>query len=186
MQPSQSIKPRRERELRPSVVMNCYALNGNVMCCSVTRGDAERFCCRTLAIEHSCRLAELAREACVAGALYDYPTFARSYNSLPLPDGGKPRQRWRSEAALPRPGSIDLGRCGTYKPRDRGPLERSRCFPPSIGPARRRPLEAHLPTIEARPQAAPRLSRAHGDGRRPEGARTAPSQGAQASIGLGR
>ena len=106
--------------------------------------------------------------------------------TLPLPDGGKPRRRWRSDVAVPRPGSIDLGRCGTYKPRDRGPLERSRCFPPSIGPARRRPLEAHLPTIEARPQAAPRLSRAHGDGRRPEGARTAPSQGAQASVGLGR
>src|SRR5215475_12399847 len=44
--------------------------------------------------------------------------------------------------------------------------------------------ETHLSTIAARPQAAPRLSRPHGDQRRPQGARTAQGQGAQAPVGL--
>ncbi len=44
--------------------------------------------------------------------------------------------------------------------------------------------EAHLSTIEDRPQAAARLSRAHGDQKWPEGAGAAQSQGAQAPVGL--
>ena len=44
--------------------------------------------------------------------------------------------------------------------------------------------EAHLSTIAARPQAAPRLPRAHVDGRRTQGAGTAQGQGTQASVGL--
>ena len=44
--------------------------------------------------------------------------------------------------------------------------------------------EAHLSTIAARPQAAPRLPRAHGDRGRPQGAGTAQGQGTQASVGL--
>jgi ribonuclease P protein component len=46
------------------------------------------------------------------------------------------------------------------------------------------PRETDLSTIAARPQAAPRLSRPHGDHGRPQGAGTAQSQGAQASVGL--
>src|SRR5262245_13344259 len=44
--------------------------------------------------------------------------------------------------------------------------------------------ETDLPTIAARPQTAPRLSRAYGDEGRTEGACAAPSQGAQAPVGL--
>ena len=44
--------------------------------------------------------------------------------------------------------------------------------------------ETHLSTIAARPQAAPRLPRAHGDHGRPQGAGTAQGQGTQASVGL--
>mgnify|MGYP003905656179 CR=1 FL=1 len=43
--------------------------------------------------------------------------------------------------------------------------------------------ETHLSTIAARPQAAPRLSRPHGDQRRPQGAGTAQGQGTQAPDG---
>src|SRR4029077_15144237 len=44
--------------------------------------------------------------------------------------------------------------------------------------------EAHRSAIAARPQAAPRLPRAHVDGRRTQGAGTAQGQGTQASVGL--
>jgi ribonuclease P protein component len=50
--------------------------------------------------------------------------------------------------------------------------------------ARRRPREAHLSTLEARPQAASRLSRAHGDQRRPARAGKAPRQRAEAPVGV--
>ena len=44
--------------------------------------------------------------------------------------------------------------------------------------------EAHLSAVEISPQAAARLSRAHGDQGRPQSARAAQSQGTQASVGL--
>ena len=46
------------------------------------------------------------------------------------------------------------------------------------------PREAHLSTLEARPQAASRLSRADGDQRRPSRAGTAPRQRAEAPVGV--
>jgi ribonuclease P protein component len=72
---------------------------------------------------------------------------------------------------------------GPYKPRDRGHRASfmSRQPSPSLRSASG---ETHLPTIAARPQAAPRLSRPHGDEGRPEGACAAESQGAQAPVGL--
>ena len=59
---------------------------------------------------------------------------------------------------------IDLPFGATYKPPTPHPLEIWR--------------ETHLSTIAACPQAAPRLSRPHGDQGRPQGAGTAQSQGA--------
>ena|SRR6476646_9206386 len=59
---------------------------------------------------------------------------------------------------------IDLAGGCTYKPPNLHPLEIWR--------------EAHLSTISARPQAAARLPRPHGDQGRPQGAGTAQGQGA--------
>jgi len=44
--------------------------------------------------------------------------------------------------------------------------------------------EAHLPTLQAGPQTPPRVSRAHGHRRRPQGAGQPPRQGPQASVRL--
>lgn len=44
--------------------------------------------------------------------------------------------------------------------------------------------EAHLPAVQARPQASPRVPRAHGDDRRSPRSRRAPRQGPQAPVGL--
>src|SRR5680860_523033 len=79
---------------------------------------------------------------------------------------------------------VDLRAPRTYKPRV--------SFEPP-GPAsligvwtgrQEKVLETHLPTIAARPQAASRFPRAHGDESRPEGDRAAQSEGAQAPFGL--
>lgn len=66
---------------------------------------------------------------------------------------------------------IDLTLPPTYKPGT-----------PPVGELSR---EAHLSTIEARPQKAPWLPRAYGDEGRPQGAGAAESQGAQAPFSLG-
>jgi hypothetical protein len=60
---------------------------------------------------------------------------------------------------------IDLAAAPTYKPRNLTGSEIKR-------------RETHLSTIEARPQAPPRLPRAHGDGRRPQGVGQAAGEGA--------
>lgn len=56
--------------------------------------------------------------------------------------------------------------------------------PPPSPSLRSASRETHLPTIAARPQAAPRLSRPYGDEGRPEGVGAAESQGAQAPVSL--
>jgi hypothetical protein len=81
---------------------------------------------------------------------------------------------------------IDLRPFPTYKPPEA--LSRQGLPHPSRGADGRQEkvLETHLPTIAARPQAASRFPRAHGDESRPEGDRAAQSQGAQAPVCLAR
>lgn len=100
--------------------------------------------------------------------------------------GGRPEVTW---AAF---GLIDAAEARAYKPRPAdGPASRLRAG--SVRHARsprlrrcqsERCREAHLSTVQARPQAPARLSRADGDGRRPQGAGQPPRERPQAPVGL--
>ncbi len=112
----------------------------------------------------------------------DYPTLAAGTT---LASGGTGKSR-RAQPPMPAAGLTSTP-AAPYKPPG---LRLSSASLEALqlrhDRARRRSLEAHLSTIAARPQEAPRLSRADGDDRRPQGARTAQSQGTQASVGLSR